>query len=143
VPPPPVDGGPVGIGLGVGLAVTVGGVVGDGDGLAEGLALADGLALALGARAVPLKKPVGVPETPFEGDEPAWGDGDVQAETAVTPSMAMVPQTTAVLARNSGLGPIARTFTKPPHPAASRRRRPLKKAHGRHGCAMAYFPLEY
>jgi hypothetical protein len=54
----------------------------------------------------------------------------------------MVPQTAAVLARNPVFGPIAR-FMKPPHPAASRRRRPLKKAHGRHSSAMAYFPLEY
>jgi hypothetical protein len=129
VPPPPVGGAPVGIGLVVG---------GDGDefpsrlveGLADGRAdgLFEWLVLGLGVPGLGVPE-LGVPVPPVPlgetaglagllavgedvGGSAAEGEDVVQAETAAQASMAAMPQAKA---RHLARPAPARTFTEPPH----------------------------
>jgi hypothetical protein len=109
VPPPPVAGAAVGMGLGVA------------DGLGVGARLAEGLALALGVVTLAVRpgEIVGVAE-PLTAGENGVGSGDgedpEQAETDAEASMAKVAQPTAV---NLVLSPVptmvVRIFMGPPH----------------------------
>ena len=122
VPPPPVAGATVGIGLGFGLGVTV--LLGVTVGLEVGLGVTVGLEVGLGA---PLDEAVAVAEALAEDDDVgrrAEGEDDVvQAETVAEASMIKMPQPTAASLALSPVPPmVARTFMEPPH--ASGRWRP-------------------
>jgi hypothetical protein len=164
VPPPPVDGAAVGIGVADGLPVA--------DRVAD--LLAPGLALALGAvaRAVPVDDAVGVAEAPVadedvgtgtEGEASggategegcategegsvAEGEDVVHAEIATEASMAAMPQPTAVSLELSPVPAVVRTFTEPPL-ASGRSPENAKghkaKAHSRQRRAMDCSSLEY
>jgi hypothetical protein len=108
VPPPPVAGATVGIGLGDGLTVAVG------DGLGEGLVV--GLALGLGetlgeteavAEGLTEDDDVGVDSAP----EP---EGPEHAETVTEARIVRMPHPTASLALNLVPAVAARTFMEPP-----------------------------
>ena len=140
VPPPPVAGGAVGIGLVEGLPVTAGDADGGTEVLAEGVAegLTEGLALARGlpTPAVRLDDAAGAGEAPRAGEEvgsATEGEDDVgraaddedvvQAEIAAEASMATMPQLAAVsLAPSPVPAVVVRTFIEPP--LASGRWRP-------------------
>ncbi len=113
VPPPPVAGAAVRVGLAD--------VLGDADGVGEGLAevLAEGLALAVVALTVRLGTTVGVAETDAPGENVvgvAEGEDAVQAETDAEASMTNVPQPIAVnLALSPDPAMVARSFMEPPH----------------------------
>ena len=116
VPPPPVGGAAVRIGLAAGLRVA--------DGLAEGLALALGV-LTL---AVPLGRIVGVAEPLLAGENVvgvAEGEDAEQAETDAEAIMVNVAQLAAV---NLALSPaptvVVRIFMGPPH-ASGRKVMPM------------------
>jgi hypothetical protein len=131
VPPPPVTGATVGIGVNEGI----------GDGLAEGSGLgllesdglgeADGLALAL-AEALGLGETLTDEEPVTAGVNTAGGvELDVQAESATQASTVVKPQPTAVSLTRCAVHAMAvRAFIEPPHalgnhhfPVADRRNR--------------------
>jgi len=113
VPPPPVAGAAVR----VGLADVLGLADGDGEGLAE--CLAEGLALAVVALTVRLGTTVRVAETDAPGENGVGvGEGEdaVQAETDADASVTNVPQPMAVnLALSPSPAMVARSFMEPPH----------------------------
>ena len=131
VPPPPVAGAAVGVGLG--LAVTDGdglGVV-DGDGVGEGDGLVVGLGLELGlVLGEPLGEPDPVADAPVEDEDEGVGsapeDGFPEHAAMVTEaSTVKMPQPTAA---SLVLGPVPvtvlRTFMEPPHASGRKRRGP-------------------
>lgn len=117
VPPPPVAGAAVGIGLAVGEGLGVGLIVGLGDGLAVGLGLAVGVTLGV---------TVGVGELVAPGEIAggvAAGVDPEQAETAAEASIAKAAQQTVNLARRPVPMMVVRIFMAPPHAAGRWRTR--------------------
>ena len=117
MPPPPVAGATLGIGLGFALGVAVGPGVAVGLGVAVRLGVTDGLLPGLG---VVLDEAVAVAEALAEDDDvgsSAEGEDDVvQAETVAEASMIKMPQPRAVsLALSPARAAVARTFMNPPH----------------------------
>lgn len=131
VPPPPVAGAAVGVGLG--LAVTDGdglGVV-DGDGVGEGDGLVVGLGLELGlVLGEPLGEPDPVADAPVEDEDEGVGsapeDGFPEHAAMVTEaSTVKMPQPTAAsLVLDLVPETVLRTFMQPPHASGRKRRGP-------------------
>src|SRR5580693_9620435 len=143
VPPPPVTGAAVGIGLGDGLGEGSGLGLSDADGLAEALALSDELALALSlvlSLALELDEAVLVAVEVTPAEPPAVGrnvDGgvdvmegpEVQAESTRQASMVVRPQPTTVSRTRCDVHAMAvRALIEPPRvlgndhfPVAARR----------------------
>jgi len=133
VPPPPVAGAAVGVGLG--LAVTDGdglGVVdGDGVGEGEGDGLVVGLGLELGlVLGEPLGEPDPVTDAPVEDEDEGVGsapeDGFPEHAAMVTEaSTVKMPQPTAAsLVLDLVPETVLRTFMQPPHASGRKRRGP-------------------
>jgi hypothetical protein len=133
VPPPPVAGAAVGVGLG--LAVTDGdglGVVdGDGVGEGEGDGLVVGLGLELGlVLGEPLGEPDPVADAPVEDEDEGVGsapeDGFPEHAAMVTEaSTVKMPQPTAAsLVLDLVPETVLRTFMQPPHASGRKRRGP-------------------
>jgi hypothetical protein len=133
VPPPPVAGAAVRVGLG--LAVTDGdglGVVdGDGVGEGEGDGLVVGLGLELGlVLGEPLGEPDPVADAPVEDEDEGVGsapeDGFPEHAAMVTEaSTVKMPQPTAAsLVLDLVPETVLRTFMQPPHASGRKRRGP-------------------
>jgi hypothetical protein len=129
VPPPPVAGATVGVGVGAETCVGVG--VGVGVGVESCVGVPEGVPLPFAGRLTVLPGDAEVAGGEDEAD-PGGVDPE-QAEIAAEATTAMAPQPMTL---NIALGPvpamIVRSFMEPPHAP----RRCEGKAHGRHRHAM-------
>jgi hypothetical protein len=115
VPPPPVTGGWVGIGLGDGLGLVVGVTVVVVVGVTVVVVVWVGVPVWV---EVPVSPPEAVCELMIvmEGTDELEVPDDVQAERVAVPTKIRAPQPAAVsLARSAVLSIAVRTFIEPPH----------------------------
>jgi hypothetical protein len=131
VPPPPVAGATVGVGVGVGLENGVG--VADGVDVAVGVPV--GLPLSFAGRLTGAPEVVEVAGGEVEADASGGVDPE-QAAIAAQASTAMAPKPMTLsiaLSRVPAMAPmVVRSFMEPPHAP----RRCEGKAHGRHRHTM-------